>query len=621
MSILGIAARTVALRAYDIPILIDRDEARRRAEAELAKAKYGGTPTAVTRALDLIQRFVEWLLSVLGRLDPGQQSDAGVNRGFLLAVVLLLAAIALVVWRVGLPRWRKRTEAGAVETDPTVEALDYRARSEAEAAAGQWRDAVRDRFRALVRELETRTILDVRPARTALEAAVGAGRHLPDLTGPLLGGADEFNAVVFGDRAADENAYRRMVELDEAVTAAADRVDLAADATSTAVHSTGVGRVTGPRRKLLLGGAAVVVAALILLVIGTFRHQVSIQAADDPRSTTAQGVRALAQLLTDEGVRIETTDDVESAVAASDGQTLLVVAAPHRLTDEQAARIGRATYGRLLLLRPSITALRAFGVPAEPTAAPIGPVPPGCADPAATRAGAIDGYDLRNGYASAAGTVTLSCYSEGQGAAWLRVGGPFGPVDLVAGGISNQVLGHEGNAAFGMNVFGSQPKIVWLMSRGSQDGRPPEIGPTMLPGWWAPAVVQAFVALIVVGIWRGRRLGPILREPLPVTVRAAETVEGHGRMYARIGARDRAAEALRAGVRDRLGRVYGHGFAGSPTAGRDDVLALSAAIAARTGRPAAEIARLLAGPPPGSDDELVALAHHLDRLEQEARQL
>lgn len=373
-------------------------------------------------------------------------------------------------------------------------------------------------------------------------------------------------------------------------------------------------------------GAVLGVAVLITLVIGGFRHQVSVQSADDPRSTSAQGARALAQLLTDQGVRLTTTDSVEGAVAASDADTLLVIASPDALTGEQAARLGRARYGRLLLFRPGIVGLRAFGVPAETTVPAANAVQPGCAEPAATLAGTIDPADFRAGYRSS-GTVSLSCYRDPSsgGAAWLRVGGPFGPVDLVAGGVSNQLLAQQGNAAFGMNVFGSFPDIVWLMGRRAAATSGPtgtgadQHGPDVLPSWWAPAIVQAFVALIAVGVWRGRRLGPILREPLPVTVRAAETVEGHGRLYARIGAHDRAGEALRAGVRSRLGRAYGLRTSTSPT--QDELIALSAAIATRTGRPAPEIRRLLAGPPSASDDELVALAHGLDRLEQEARQL
>jgi hypothetical protein len=95
-------------------------------------------------------------------------------------------------------------------------------------------------------------------------------------------------------------------------------------------------------------------------------------------------------------------------------------------------------------------------------------------------------------------------------------------------------------------------------------------------------------------------------------VRAAETVEGHGRLYYRLGAHERAASALRAGTRRRLARAYGH---------RDDAVALSTAVARRTGRSQTEIAALLAGAPPTTDAELVSLATHLDRLEQEARRL
>jgi hypothetical protein len=221
---------------YDIPILIGRDDARRLAETELAKAKYGGTPGWVDRGLDRIERIAEWFLDLLAKVATGPVAGGGINWGFLIAITLLLVAVAVVVWRIGLPRWRRRSEPGAVETDPALAPTDYRARAEALASAGEWREALRDRFRAVVRELETTTIVDVRPARTALEAAADATPHLPELAGELFAGAEEFNAVVFGDRPADESGYRRMVALDDAVLAAAGQVDFAADA-RPAVHS------------------------------------------------------------------------------------------------------------------------------------------------------------------------------------------------------------------------------------------------------------------------------------------------------------------------------------------------------------------------------------------------
>ena len=111
------------------------------------------------------------------------------------------------------------------------------------------------------------------------------------------------------------------------------------------------------------------------------------------------------------------------------------------------------------------------------------------------------------------------------------------------------MLGEEGNAALAMNVLGS-PAEAGLADGRATEARgvdPADAPPRLLPAWWQIGVVQAFVALVVVGIWRGRRLGPILSERLPVRVRAAETVEGHGRLYYRLNARDQAAEALRAG--------------------------------------------------------------------------
>ncbi len=378
-------------------------------------------------------------------------------------------------------------------------------------------------------------------------------------------------------------------------------------------------RTRTTRRRLLWSGGVLLVGLLIVVTVGSFRHAVSIQRSDDPRSTTANGTKALAQLLQDEGVGIEATDSVDDAAAASDAGTLLVVASADRLTAQQAAQLGRATYGRLMLFRPGPLGLRAFGVPAETAPPAAGTIDPGCAEQAATMAGAIEARDFTVGYASTAGAVTVRCYPYGGGAAWLRVGGPFGPVDLVAGGVSNEVLANEGNAAFGMNVFGAYPRIVWLIGQRAAVTDSAAQGPGLLPVWWAPMIVQAFIALVVVGIWRGRRLGPILREPLPVTVRAAETVEGHGRLYARIGARDRAADALRAGVLGRLARTYGQPVSTVPT--EAEVIALSTAVAARTGRGAPDVRQLLAGPPPASDHDLVTLARQLDQLEQEARQL
>jgi hypothetical protein len=213
----------------EIPVGLDRDEARRRALEELAKAKYGGRPGWVDSAIERAFRLFEKIYALYLQSLANQQSGGGISWGFVIAVSVLLVALALVVWKVGLPRWRARRPDGAVQLDASTPAADYRSTAEDHARAGDWAGAVRDRFRAVVRELETRTILQVRPARTAWEAAYSAVRVVPAAQPALYAGADLFNRVVYGDQPADEAAYQQMVTIDDAVMAAADQVDLATD--------------------------------------------------------------------------------------------------------------------------------------------------------------------------------------------------------------------------------------------------------------------------------------------------------------------------------------------------------------------------------------------------------
>jgi hypothetical protein len=118
--------------------------------------------------------------------------------------------------------------------------------------------------------------------------------------------------------------------------------------------------------------------------------------------------------------------------------------------------------------------------------------------------------------------------------------------------------------------------------------------------------------LIAVGallaIWRARRLGAVVAESLPVIVRSSEVVEGHGRLYARAGARDRAAAALRAATVARLAHRLG-----LPRGASAEQVAVAAAPL--IGRTPADMVALLAGRAPADDLGLLRLAHDLDTLE------
>ncbi len=53
----------------------------------------------------------------------------------------------------------------------------------------------------------------------------------------------------------------------------------------------------------------------------------------------------------------------------------------------------------------------------------------------------------------------------------------------------------------------------------------------VVPGWVGPTLALLTVVLLGVMLWRGRRLGRLVSEPLPAVVRAAETTESRGRLY------------------------------------------------------------------------------------------
>lgn len=321
----------------------------------------------------------------------------------------------------------------------------------------------------------------------------------------------------------------------------------------------------------------------------------------------------MATLLADEGVSITILDNALDAAANTDENTdentTVVVANGDRLSDDEARALRDAPHARLVLLRPNSLALRAFDVAATATGAVDARLAPSCPDRSATLAGPVKFSDMRAAYAPSEGRSAVTCYAAEPGFGYLRTTAAGKDLHLVAGGWSNADLDLAGNAALGMNVLGSQPNLVWLMAQRS--ATVPD-DPTLLPAWWQMAVVQAFLGIVVVAVWRGRRLGPILVEALPVTIRAAETVEGHGRLYHRISARERAAEALREGSRRRLAAVLGQ--AGDPHQ-------FAELVTRRSGTDVRRVYHMLFGPVPRTDSELIQLGIDLDQLEQEARRL
>lgn len=188
-----------------------RDAARDAAQRELSRREYDDAQPP------LLLRVMGRVLRALGDLLDG--ATAGIGNGTL-ARVLLLAVLAGVVTvallRLG-PLGRQRAT-GAVFGDGAVRtAAQHRQAGDALAAEGRFAEAVRERLRAVVRELEARGVLDPRPGRTAGEVARDAGATVPALAGDLRRGAAVFDEVWYGGRAATAHDHTALVELDERV--------------------------------------------------------------------------------------------------------------------------------------------------------------------------------------------------------------------------------------------------------------------------------------------------------------------------------------------------------------------------------------------------------------------
>lgn len=355
-------------------------------------------------------------------------------------------------------------------------------------------------------------------------------------------------------------------------------------------------------RAMLLLALGLVAAVLLVVVTGGVGRSGSL----DPDSYEPTGARALATLLRGQGVEVRRTSDVPSTLADLPEGTTIIVSDPTALSSLELSDL-QGTGGTLVLPGATPEVVAGLGV----DAAPEDLVRERRREPGCGWAPAVAASDVRVGGFQYAGDDphALRCYDG------TLVQLPDQGIVLLGSGsvLSNERLGTEGDAELGLQLLGKGSQVRWLVpapDRAVEGDRPTRsLGDFVAP--WLSAAWRWLVLVAVVGmLWRGRRLGRVVPEPLPVVVRAAETVEGRGRLYHASGARDAAAEALRSGAIDRLGRRLGAGRHPSPEA-------LVELVARRTSRPATEVQALLYGPPPPDDDALVRLARALDALAQE----
>lgn len=193
---------------------IGAEEARELARRELSKSEYHrGEPS-------LFQRVLEWILEKLTEIDFAVSGR--MPGGWLTIVIALIVVAAITVAVVMYLRSPARHRAGRALFDAgrTRTAAEHRAESERLARAERWAEAIRERLRAIARDLEERAIVEPRPGRTADELAQEASASLPDQRDPLFHGVRLFDDVWYGERPGTPEGYRLLVELDDRLRAA-----------------------------------------------------------------------------------------------------------------------------------------------------------------------------------------------------------------------------------------------------------------------------------------------------------------------------------------------------------------------------------------------------------------
>lgn len=188
-----------------VPVEPDAEEARRWAEDELSRSVYDQEPT-------LLERVWQWFVDLL---DSIFATDIPAPPNVVPVIVVLGAAavLAVVIYLAGPLRSRRRARQAshAVFDDPHATSTDLTEAADAAAARGDWSLAVLMRFRAIIRSLDERAIVEDRPGITAHEASTAAAAALPGCAAGLHWAGRLFDDVRYGDvrPGRDEDAQLR----------------------------------------------------------------------------------------------------------------------------------------------------------------------------------------------------------------------------------------------------------------------------------------------------------------------------------------------------------------------------------------------------------------------------
>jgi len=376
--------------------------------------------------------------------------------------------------------------------------------------------------------------------------------------------------------------------------------------TSTVTTPTLRARAGRARFWVVLGAVLVVgIVAAILVGSGSSGGR-----ALGPTNPAPGGAKALVEVLRDGGVAVGVTTTLDATVdrLAASGGTVVVDDADGFVTADQWRRLAAASE-HVVLLAPGAAALEAL-VPGVTAIAPVsdGTAAPSCDLPALERSSRVDVTGVA--YDSDRPTdVRCLPVDDGHGLVERVEDGTTVTVVGATGALTNGSIGSDDDAAYALALLGDSSDLTWYLPSAADVPEGSGTLATLTPSWVTPSLLLLFLAGIAAMAWRGRRLGALVVERLPVVVRASETTEGRARLYERSGQRGHALDQLRIGTLGRLARTTGL----STTASVDDIVARVAALVHADPR---ALRHVLVDADPADDRELVAMSDSLLDLER-----
>ena len=194
------------LRMGEPPLAPSPDDARGALRRELLDPQYYDQ--------DLLQRILDWLQRRIDGTVEGASSLPALTWLAITAVVVgLTISLGLLLSRARRSA-RRSDDTKAVLTREVVTAAALRSRAEQALAAGRFGDAVVDGFRAVAVAQVERGRLDDAPGSTAHEVAVALVTQYPTEARAVESAARHFDAVMYGDQAADRHEAEAVLALD-----------------------------------------------------------------------------------------------------------------------------------------------------------------------------------------------------------------------------------------------------------------------------------------------------------------------------------------------------------------------------------------------------------------------